>query len=401
MVSHVDSPSAFERDFTCEAVTCLLGPALCLPTSSASSETRRSADEGEGTGIMLKPSPLCEDDHISVHDCTNHVINIHPSVSTSSPHLSSAENEGEKSVDSQGIFPSITPLDWSSSTAPVAGNTSNQDCPSPLVGHSSPAMIEPSHEGSHLPVTHQIMPGIGRRQLFARSSSHSTDSISLEDDSSDSCLSVDDSPLSHSPEKRFGNPASAALSSECHNKSTAFTLQGDCWRDTSGHVLEKASTRTKEHQNDGCVGSEVVNKGVIPRPFSSEWTVSCSEATSVPSPRQWSSTSPTALKTSIHSSGTSEGAVHSAPSDSEPCGSPDGSLFVSLPPSQADEAEDGRKWLDGLEKLRSGSSKEVYKRERLRVVDELIRRAATYPKVSGIYFDKHQVCFRGDHRRLC
>ncbi|KAL8273741.1 hypothetical protein Esti_002341 [Eimeria stiedai] len=53
-------------------------------------------------------------------------------------------------------------------------------------------------------------------------------------------------------------------------------------------------------------------------------------------------------------------------------------------------AEDGRYWLDRLDKLRSGTSKEEYKKERSRVVDALIRRAASYPKVSGIYFDKHQ-----------
>lgn len=56
-----------------------------------------------------------------------------------------------------------------------------------------------------------------------------------------------------------------------------------------------------------------------------------------------------------------------------------------------DDADDGRAWLDHLEKLRGGAPKEEYKRERSRVVDALIRRAATYPKVSGIYFDKHQV----------
>lgn len=57
----------------------------------------------------------------------------------------------------------------------------------------------------------------------------------------------------------------------------------------------------------------------------------------------------------------------------------------------AGDDEDGRLWLDRLEKLRSGASKEEYKRARSRVVDTLIRRAASYPKVSGIYFDKHQV----------
>ncbi|CDJ54303.1 hypothetical protein, conserved [Eimeria brunetti] len=56
-----------------------------------------------------------------------------------------------------------------------------------------------------------------------------------------------------------------------------------------------------------------------------------------------------------------------------------------------DDADDGRAWLDHLEKLRGGAPKEEYKRERSRVVDALIRRAATYPKVSGIYFDKHQL----------
>ena len=56
-----------------------------------------------------------------------------------------------------------------------------------------------------------------------------------------------------------------------------------------------------------------------------------------------------------------------------------------------DDADDGRSWLEHLEKLRSGATKDEYKRERSRVVDALIRRAAAYPKVSGIYFDKHQV----------
>ncbi|XP_026194205.1 uncharacterized protein LOC34620125 [Cyclospora cayetanensis] len=56
-----------------------------------------------------------------------------------------------------------------------------------------------------------------------------------------------------------------------------------------------------------------------------------------------------------------------------------------------DNADDGRLWLDHLEKLRGGAPKEEYKRERTRVVDALIRRAAAYPKVSGIYFDKHQL----------
>ncbi|KAL8433320.1 hypothetical protein Efla_001874 [Eimeria flavescens] len=54
-------------------------------------------------------------------------------------------------------------------------------------------------------------------------------------------------------------------------------------------------------------------------------------------------------------------------------------------------AEDGRHWLDRLEKLRSGASREEYKKERSRVMDALIKRAASYPKISGIYFDKHQV----------
>lgn len=52
---------------------------------------------------------------------------------------------------------------------------------------------------------------------------------------------------------------------------------------------------------------------------------------------------------------------------------------------------DGRLMLEQLDVLRSGASKDLYKRERTRVVDELIRQAVTYPKVSGIYFDKHQV----------
>ncbi|PHJ22874.1 ap2 domain transcription factor ap2ix-3 [Cystoisospora suis] len=52
---------------------------------------------------------------------------------------------------------------------------------------------------------------------------------------------------------------------------------------------------------------------------------------------------------------------------------------------------DGRLMLEQLDVLRSGASKDLYKRERTRVVDELIRQAVTYPKVSGIYFDKHQL----------
>ncbi|KFG58224.1 AP2 domain transcription factor AP2IX-3 [Toxoplasma gondii RUB] len=55
------------------------------------------------------------------------------------------------------------------------------------------------------------------------------------------------------------------------------------------------------------------------------------------------------------------------------------------------EGTDGRLMLEQLDLLRSGASKDLYKRERTRVVDELIRQAVTYPKVSGIYFDKHQL----------
>ncbi|CDJ63181.1 hypothetical protein ENH_00036800 [Eimeria necatrix] len=63
-----------------------------------------------------------------------------------------------------------------------------------------------------------------------------------------------------------------------------------------------------------------------------------------------------------------------------------------MPPMEyLDDANDGRSWLEHLEKLRGGAPKEEYKRERTRIVDALIRRAATYPKISGIYFDKHQV----------
>ncbi|PFH36598.1 hypothetical protein BESB_047900 [Besnoitia besnoiti] len=55
------------------------------------------------------------------------------------------------------------------------------------------------------------------------------------------------------------------------------------------------------------------------------------------------------------------------------------------------ENGDGRVLLEQLDVLRSGASKDLYKRERTRVVGELIRQAVTYPKVSGIYFDKHQL----------
>lgn len=62
---------------------------------------------------------------------------------------------------------------------------------------------------------------------------------------------------------------------------------------------------------------------------------------------------------------------------------------------------DGRLMLEQLDVLRSGASKDLYKRERTRVVDELIRQAVTYPKVSGIYFDKHQVRYADVSPSIC